>query len=77
MNIPSYLVKVGDVVALREKSRKIALFADAMETVVRRGVAGWLELDKEAFQGTVKGYPTREEVTMPIQEQLIVELYSK
>jgi len=77
MNIPSYLVKVGDVVALREKSRKIAIFSDAMETVVRRGVSGWLELEKEAFRGAVKAYPTREELTMPIQEQLIVELYSK
>jgi small subunit ribosomal protein S4 len=77
MNIPSYLVKVGDVIEVREKSRKIGIIADATETVVRRGVSGWLEMEKEAFRGTVKAYPTREELTMPIQEQLIVELYSK
>jgi small subunit ribosomal protein S4 len=77
MNIPSYLVKVGDVIEVREKSRKIGIFSDAMETVVRRGISGWLEIEKDAFRGTVKAYPTREELTMPIQEQLIVELYSK
>jgi len=77
MNIPSYLVKVGDVIEVREKSRKIAVISDAMDAVVRRGVPAWLELSKEQFRGTVKAYPTREELTMPIQEQLIVELYSK
>jgi small subunit ribosomal protein S4 len=77
VNIPSYLVKVGDVITVREKSRKIAVIADAMDAVVRRGIPGWLELSKENFSGTVKAYPTREELTMPIQEQLIVELYSK
>lgn len=77
VNIPSYLVKVGDVVTVREKSRKLAVISDAMEAVVRRGIPAWLELSKENFSGTVKAYPTREELTMPIQEQLIVELYSK
>lgn len=77
MNIPSYLVKVGDVIEVREKSRKIAIISEAMETVVRRGISGWLELEKSTFKATVKAYPTREELTMPIQEQLIVELYSK
>jgi len=77
MNIPSYLVKVGDVIEVREKSREVAVISEAMETVVRRGIVGWLELDKANFKGTVKAYPTREELTMPIQEQLIVELYSK
>ncbi|MCK4389607.1 MAG: 30S ribosomal protein S4 [Desulfobacterales bacterium] len=77
MNIPSYTVKVGDVVEVREKSRKVAVISDAMEAVVRRGIPAWLELSKEHFSGTIKAYPTREELTMPIQEQLIVELYSK
>ncbi len=77
MNIPSYLVKIGDVVEVREKSRNVGAISDAMETIVRRGIAGWLDVEKEAFKGTVKAYPTREELTMPIQEQLIVELYSK
>lgn len=77
MNFPSYLVKIGDVVEVREKSRNVRVILDAMETVVRRGVSAWLEIEKEAFRGRVKAYPTREELTMPIQEQLIVELYSK
>lgn len=77
MNIPSYLATVGDLIEVREKSRKLAVISDAMEAVVRRGIPAWLELSKEDFRGKVKAYPTREELTMPIQEQLIVELYSK
>jgi small subunit ribosomal protein S4 len=77
MNVPSYLVKVGDLIEVREKSRKLAVISDAMDAVVRRGIPAWLELSEEHFRGTVKAYPTREELTMPIQEQLIVELYSK
>jgi len=77
MNIPSYLAKVGDLIEVREKSQKLAVISDAMDAVVRRGIPAWLELSKAHFKGTVKAYPTREELTMPIQEQLIVELYSK
>jgi small subunit ribosomal protein S4 len=77
VNIPSYLIKVGDEVQVREKSRKVEKILDAMETVARRGVPQWLDVDKDNFKGTVKTLPTREELTMPIQEQLIVELYSK
>ncbi len=77
VNIPSYLVKPGDVVEVREKSRKVAPILEAMETVVRRGIPNWIEVDKENFKGTLKALPNREDLTMPIQEQLIVELYSK
>jgi small subunit ribosomal protein S4 len=77
VNIPSYLVKVGDVIEVKEKKRTTSLFAEAMGAVERRGVTNWLELDKDNFRGEVKAFPTREELTMPIQEQLIVELYSK
>ena len=77
VNIPSYLIKSGDEVQVREKSRKMARILDSMETVARRGVPQWLELDKDNFKGVVKMFPTREELTMPIQEQLVVELYSK
>jgi small subunit ribosomal protein S4 len=77
MDIPSYAVKIGDVIQVREKSRKVRIISDAIETVVRRGIPAWLEVEKEDYKGTVKAYPTREEVTVPIQEQLIVELYSK
>lgn len=77
VDIPSYLVNVGDVIQVREKSRNLKVIQDAMETVVRRGVPDWLEVDKEAFKGVLKELPKREDITMPIQEQLIVELYSK
>ena len=77
VNIPSFHVKPGDVVEVKEKSRKVAQIVEAMETVVRRGVPDWMDVDKEKFSGIFKALPNREELTMPIQEQLIVELYSK
>ena len=77
VNIPSYLVKPGDVIALKEKSKKVVRIQEAMEGMARRGVPQWLELDKDQFKGQVKALPTREEITIPIQEKLIVELYSK
>ena len=77
VNIPSYLVKPGDLIQLREKSKKVVRILEAMEGVARRTVPQWLELNKEQMQGQVKALPTREEITIPIQENLIVELYSK
>ena len=77
VDIPSFLIKVGDRIQVIEKSRTDVQILSAMEAVRRRGVPAWLELDATAFEGTVKAMPTREEITMPIQEQLIVELYSK
>ncbi len=77
VNIPSYLVKVGDVIELREKSRQSVKINDSLEGVARRGVPSWLELDKEHYQGKIRAFPMREDLTMPIKEQLIVELYSK
>jgi len=77
VNIPSYLVKAGDVIELREKSQKIAKIGESLESVARRGIPSWLELDKEKYQGRVVTLPSREDLTMPIKEQLIVELYSK
>ena len=77
VNIPSYLIKPGDVVALKDKQQKNELIADNMQGAARRGVPSWLELDAAAFKGVVKAMPNRDEITMPIQEQLIVELYSK
>ncbi|UCD46827.1 MAG: 30S ribosomal protein S4 [Deltaproteobacteria bacterium] len=77
VNIPSFLVRPGDVVELREKSRKIPSINDALDAVVRKGIPPWLELDREQFRGNVKTVPSRADITEPIQEQLIVELYSK
>jgi small subunit ribosomal protein S4 len=77
VNIPSYLVKPGDVIELREKSKKVVRILEALEGVARRGVPQWLELEKDQMKGSVKGLPTRENITIPIQEKLIVELYSK
>lgn len=77
VNIPSYQVKGGDVIEVKEKSRKIAVIREAMETVVRREIPSWIEVDGDSFRGVVKAFPSREELTMPINEQLIVELYSK
>jgi len=77
VNIPSFLISVNDVVSIREKSRKIETINDSLEAVARRGVPTWLELDQKNYTGKVKSLPDRQEITMPIQEQLIVELYSK
>ncbi len=77
VDIPSCLVKPGSVVVLRESSRKNEAVRSCLDTAAGRGIPPWLELDAEQFKGTVKQLPTREDITMPIQEQLIVELYSK
>lgn len=77
VNIPSYQIGVDDVVEVREKSRKIKSIEDALEAVVRRGLPQWLDLEKDNYKGVIKSFPVREDIAMPIQEQLIVELYSK
>jgi len=77
LSVPSALVKSGNVVTLREKSRKNEQIKICLDTAKGRGVPGWLELDADQFQGTVRQLPARDEIVMPIQEQLIVELYSK
>jgi small subunit ribosomal protein S4 len=77
VNIPSYLVRVNDLIEVKERSRKITRITDSLGSVDRRGVPQWLELDKDAFRGKVRAFPAREEFTLPIKEQLIVELYSK
>lgn len=75
--IPSMRIKAGDIIELREKSRKVAQINESLDAVVRRGIPQWLELERDAFKGAVKLLPVREDITTPIQEQLIVELYSK
>jgi small subunit ribosomal protein S4 len=77
VNIPSYLVRPGDVVVVREKSRKVARIQEAMELAQRRGVPEWLEMTPESFTGRVKALPARADLTLPVNEKLVVELYSK
>jgi len=77
VNIPSYFVRAGDVVSVRERSRQMARVLTAMEGAQRRGVPEWAELDRDTCSGKIRLLPTRSDVTMPINEKLIVELYSK
>ncbi len=72
---PSFIVKVGD--AIEVKHKELPSVQNALESVVRRGVPSWIELDKENMKGIIKLLPTREDITMPIKEQLIVEYYSR
>ena len=74
---PSYLVKAGDVIEIREKSRSLQRYKDILEVTAGRLVPEWLEVDQEALKGTVKYLPTREMIDVPVNEMLIVELYSK
>jgi small subunit ribosomal protein S4 len=77
VNIPSYLVRPNDVVQVRESSKTIARINEALAAVDRRGVPQWIALDKDNFKGQVTQLPAREDVTLPIREQLSIELYSK
>jgi len=77
VNIPSYLVKAGDVVAVAEKSREQLRVKSAAELAQQRGVAEWLDVDAKKLEGTFKAMPERSELPAEIQEQLVVELYSK
>jgi small subunit ribosomal protein S4 len=77
VNVPSFLIKPGDEVQIRARSQKNTRIQEAMETVERRGTPAWLELEPKEFKGTVKALPTREDIAAQIQEQLIVEFYSR
>lgn len=77
VDIPSLQVKAGDVIEVPEKNRKVPALAKAAEEIGRRGLPNWLESDGAAFKGTVKALPQRDDIQFPVNEQLIVELYSK
>jgi len=77
VDIPSLQVKVGDVIVVNEKNRKIPVIADAQGAIARRGCPVWLEVDGAAFKGIVKALPQRDDIQTPINESFIVELYSK
>ena len=77
VNIPSFQVKPGDKVEVREKSRKVQRITDAMEAMDRRGVPPWLELDGDQFAGTVRSTPSRDDISRDIDENLIVAFYTR
>ena len=77
VNIPSYLVKAGDVIEIKEKNKGIQRMKDIVEVTGGRLVPEWLDVDAEKLQGTVKELPSREQIDVPVDEMLIVELYSK
>ena len=77
INVPSYLIKAGDVIEIREKSKSLQRYKDIVEVTAGRLVPEWMESDIEGLKGTVKALPTREQIDVPVDEMLIVELYSK
>ena len=77
VNIPSYLVKAGDVIEIKEKCKGSQRYKDILEVTGGRLVPGWIEADHENLKATVKELPARDEIDVPVDEMLIVELYSK
>ncbi len=77
VNIPSYLIKAGDVIEVKEKCKSSQRYKDILEVTGGRLIPAWLDVDQENLKGTVKELPTREEIDVPVNEMLIVELYSK
>lgn len=77
VNIPSYLIEKGDLIEVKESSRSTARIGGALESVKRREIPQWLELDSNAFRSRVRDLPVRDDVSMPMQERMVVELYSK
>jgi small subunit ribosomal protein S4 len=77
VNKPSFLVREGDVIAVKERSRAIVPITAALEGVDGRGVPGWLDLDKANHKGMVRGLPVKDDIQIPVNEQLVVDLYSR
>jgi len=77
ITVAGALVKTGDVIEVREKSRNLAMIQTSLESVEGRGIPDWLELDKGAFKGVVRALPAKEQITLPVNEQMVVELYSR
>ena len=77
VNIPSCLIKAGDVIQVKEKSRSVRKIEAAMEAAQQRGVSEWLDIDQDKMQTTIKALPTRDQIPESIEEQLVIELYSK
>lgn len=77
VNIPSYLVRINDIIGIKETSKKIVVVEENIAKIEHRGMPGWVELDVNNLKGKVLHYPSRDEIEIPVQEQLIIELYSK
>jgi small subunit ribosomal protein S4 len=77
VDVSSFEVKVGNVIEVAEKSRKMERINQSLDSLARRGFPDWIELDREHYKGIIKKLPAREDVTIPIEEQLIVEFYSR
>ncbi len=77
VNIPSYLIKAGDVIEIKESAKSMQRYKDILEVTAGRLVPEWIDADVENFKGTIKNLPTREMIDVPVDEMLIVELYSK
>ena len=77
INIPSYLIKAGDVIEIKEKCKGSQRYKDILEVTGGRSVPAWMDVDQENLKGEIKALPTREEIDVPVDEMLIVELYSK
>ncbi len=76
-DVPAYYVRAGDAIEVRERSRAVGAIVSSLEGVESRGIPAWLELDRDAFKGTVKALPTKDEIALPVNEQMVVELYSR
>jgi small subunit ribosomal protein S4 len=77
ITVPGYFVKAGDVIQVRDRSRELVPIRTALDAVDGRGMPAWVELDKDAFKGLVKALPAKEEIALPVNEQMVVELYSR
>lgn len=77
VNIPSYLISVGDVIGMKDTSKKLDIVKDNIEKITHRGLPSWVEMDTDNLIGRILHLPERDEIALPVQEQLIVELYSK
>ncbi len=77
MTIPSYLIKIGDIVEPVESSRKLNVIEESLAKAEQRGLPSWIEMDIKNLKGKILHFPSREEIALPVQEQLIIELYSK
>ncbi len=77
VNVPSFLIRTGDVVVPRDKSKKLVAIEENIAKIEHRGLPGWIEMDVNKLTGKVLNYPSRDEIAIPVKEQLIIELYSK